>query len=417
MGPLFPLEDALLVVDRSVRPVAGRESVPLASAAGRVLAESVRSDVDAPPFDRSAVDGYAVRSRDLARVPAMLRVDRVVAAGDAPGRSRLGPALAARIFTGAPVPAGADAVVMQEATRGPERPVVPGDLVMFLERTGAGKNVSPRAEHLRRGSVPLRPGTLVGPPEIAVLASVGKTIVSVLRRVRVALLATGDELVPPGSRPAPGRLRNSNTLAARAAFEGLPVETTDLGIVGDDAAALERLVRRGLEHDVLVLSGGVSVGDRDLVLPALRAAGVRIHFHGLKLKPAKPTLFGGAPGGRAFAVGLPGNPVSSFVAAELIAKRVVKRLAGCPVKAHSPIAARSAEALPPGGSRAELRPARVEVSPDGRLVARPVPFRGSADFPGLLAADAFIVRPVGARAVRKGGAVRVHLLPGRGILA
>lgn len=396
-------------------PPPGRESVPLAGALGRVLAADVRSDVDSPPFDRSAVDGYAVRSADLRSVPARLRIARTVAAGSAPSRARLRAGEAARIFTGAPVPPGADAVVMQERTSPFPSAALEAGAVSVLDRVGPGANVAPRAQELARGRVALRAGTVVGAPEVAVLASVGKILVPVRRAVAVALLATGDELVPAAEKPGRARIRNSNTPAVAALLGGLPAALIDLGIVRDDPRALLAAVRRGLRHDVLVLSGGVSVGDRDFVADALRAAGVEILFHRLRLKPAKPTLFGRR--GKCFVVGLPGNPVSSFVSAELVVKRVVRRLAGIAPAGAPLVAARAAVALKPGSDREEYRPARVSVGADGLFVAEPVAFKGSSDFPGLTAANAFVVIPPGAAATPAGALVRAHLLAGRGAVA
>jgi len=417
-GRLLPLANAFLEIDRAVRPVAGREIVALGAAVGRVLAADVRSDVDSPPFDRSAVDGYAVRSRDARAPEARLRVVATVAAGSrSSGTSRLRAGEAARVFTGAPVPPGADAVVMQEATDAADRSAPVGATVTLRAPVEAGQNVAPRGQELRRGVLALRRGAVVGPPEVAVLAAVGRVRVPVRRAITVAVLATGDELVAASRKPGPSRIRNSNGPSVSALLRSaLPVRVTDLGIVRDDPRALARAVRAGLRHDLLVLSGGVSVGDRDFVAGALAAAGVETIFHRVRLKPAKPSLFGRR--GRSYVVGLPGNPVSSFVAAELFAKRVVRRLAGIAEPPSRLVAARTAVALKAGSEREEYRPARAWIdADDGTLLVEPVAFQGSSDFPGLGAAQAFIVVPPGAAATPAGRPVRVHLLAGRGALA
>ncbi|HEU5058063.1 MAG TPA: gephyrin-like molybdotransferase Glp [Kofleriaceae bacterium] len=303
------------ILDR-VRPQ-GAEQVPLDRALGRFLAAAVTAGRDRPAFDNSAMDGFAVRAADL---PGELPVAGAIAAGAAPG-GVLAPGTAVRIMTGAPLPAGADAVVMREEA------VDRGDRVELARPAVAGQHVRRAGEDIARGAAVLPAGARIGPGEIAVLASLGHASVPVGRRPRVTILSTGDELCPLGREPRPGQIISSNehALAAQAAEAG--AEVLGARLVADDRAAMEAALIAALDCDVLVSSGGVSVGDHDHVRGAMEAVGIVIDFWKVAMRPGKPVTFGVAGGG-ALCFGLPGNPVSSLVSFELFVRPTLLALAG-----------------------------------------------------------------------------------------
>lgn len=364
--------------------------LPLASAPGHVLAEECASDLDMPPFDKAMMDGYAVRSSDagplavLEEVPAGTLPTREVTAG-----------CCTKIMTGAPMPAGADAVQQVEKTSRE------GDRVTLLAPVRAGQNVAPRASDLRAGASVLSPGHFLRPAEIGALAAIGKARVRVFAKPRCAVLATGDELVPPAATPGPGQIRNSNTAQISAQVRALGLECDDLGIVRDDAAAIRAAIRDGLQRDVLILSGGVSAGDWDLVIPALEAEGVKIAMHQVLIKPGRPFCF--AP--RVF--GLPGNPVSSFVIFEVFARPYLGRLMGADLertRVRATLEKGTAKAI----ERVQYLPASVRREGDGHR-ASILPWQGSADLFAVTKANAFVVVPI-QTPVQPGASVECMLL-------
>ena len=299
----------------------GTEAVPVAEAAGRVLAEDVAARISSPPFDRAAMDGYAVRAQDVRELPAELAVVGQAFAGAVrPGRRlTIGPGQACVITTGAPVPPGADTVVMVEHTE-----PAAGGRVRILKLTGA--NISPEGEDVRAGDVVLRAGQVMTPLRIGVAATAGAAQVRIHRRPSAALLCTGSEVVEPGALPGPGRIFNSNGPMLSALLAPLCRETSYLGIVADDEAQLEAQVRRGLAADLLVISGGVSMGQYDLVPAVLERAGVRQVFHKVAIKPGKPAFFGTA--GAGLVLGMPGNPESCYVIFRMLAEPALAAMAG-----------------------------------------------------------------------------------------
>ena len=349
--------------------------VSLAAAPGHVLAEECVSDLDMPPFDKSMMDGYAVRANDA----GTLEMIEEVPAGKVPSREIL-PGTCSKIMTGAPLPAGADAVQQVEKTRRD------GSRVTLLAPVRPGQNVARRATDMRAGETVLRPGHRLRPAEIAALAAIGKTRVRVYAKPRCAVLATGDELVAPDATPGPGQIRNSNTSQIAAQVRDLGLECDDLGIVRDDEAAIRAAIREGLKRDVLLLSGGVSAGDWDLVLPALEAEGVKIAMHQVAIKPGKPFCF--AP--RVF--GLPGNPVSSFVIFEVFVRPYLGRLMGAET-ARPRVRARLETPVTQKIERVQYLPAVVR-NEEGGAVVRTVPWQGSADLFAVTKANAFLVVPV-----------------------
>ena len=399
---------------RTVIETAGRlgpgakTNVPLEESLGLALAEDVRSDRDIPPFNRSAMDGYALRSADVARCPAELDVAEVVPAGRMPQRE-VARGRCAKIMTGAPVPEGADAVVMVEHTEAAGE-----GRVRILLPVEAGANVCLLGEDLRRGDTVLRAGRSIRPQEIAVLASLGFAEVPVFAPPRVAVLSTGNEIVPVGSPVKPGQVRDCNaySFAARAGLEGARVAL--LGIASDDVEALDTLLADGLTRDMLVISGGVSVSERDLVPDSLRRLGVELIFEKVAMKPGRPTVFGLR--GRTLVFGLPGNPVSVQVIAELLVVPALRLLSG-----HAEAGPRTARAIltaavkHKGGRRTHVPVAlgASEVEGEARLTATPVEYHGSGDFVGFSRADALAVLPEAPGKMEAGTAVDVVLL-GRG---
>ncbi len=311
------------------RPVVEIESVPTMEATGRILARSVSSSINVPDHDNSSMDGYAVRAAECASGEACLPVSQRVPAGTVP--QPLQPGTAARIFTGAPIPPGADAVVMQEQTR------AEGDKVTINHRPAAGEWLRYAGEDIRTGQVVLEAGTRLRPQETGLLASIGLATVPVFRKVRVAVFFTGDELVMPGEPLPKGAIYNSSRFTLTSMLRELGCEVTDLGIVEDTLAATRAALRAGAQgYDLIMTSGGVSVGEEDHVKPAVEAEG-RIDMWKIAMKPGKPLAFGAvrrsggdaaAGAGEAAFIGLPGNPVSSFVCVLLFVRPFVRRLQG-----------------------------------------------------------------------------------------
>jgi molybdopterin molybdotransferase len=385
---VLSVDEARAIVLRDVPPP--REiDVDLAAAAGSVLAEEVRIDRDLPPFDRAMMDGYAVRSADV----GPRRVVEDIPAGR-PASRPVGPGEASKIMTGAPMPEGADAVMpVEKADRA-------GELVTLREAARPGLHVAPRGSDLPKGALVLGRGHLLRPAEIGALAAAGRPRVKVFARPRVAVVATGDELVPAGAEPGPGQIRNSNGPMIAAQVRGLGLDGDDLGQVGDDRDAIRAKIREGLKRDVVILSGGVSAGDWDLVIPALEAEGIALAMHRVAIKPGKPFCFG--PG----VFGLPGNPVSAFVIFEVFVRPHLGRRMGADLE-RPRVRARLEGPGPKPVDRTHYLPARVRMGDDAS--AELLPWKGSADLFAVTKANAFAVIPPGA-AVRRGERVECLLL-------
>jgi molybdopterin molybdotransferase len=390
---MLAVSEAQTIVLKHARPLPPIE-VPLTLAAlGLVLAEDVASDLDMPPFDKAMMDGYAVRSADLAAGPATLTVVEEITAGRTPTKT-LGPGQAARIMTGAPLPAGADAVVMIERCENLDdaHVRVPGPVA-------AGENVQPRGRELQRGATVLAAGAVLRPQELGLLATVGRTSAWTHPAPRVAVLPTGDEIVPASAVPKESQIRNSNgpmLLAQAARAGGVP---HDLGIAPDEERPLRKLIQEGLRSDVLLLSGGVSAGKLDLVPGVLKELGVEAHFHKVRMKPGKPIFFGSHEGTLVF--GLPGNPVSSFVGFELFVRLTVARMRGLPATPPAFVPLPLAEDFRYATDRPTYHPAQVEPAAVGERV-RPVAWLGSPDLRALTAADALVLLPEGDHVHRAG---------------
>jgi molybdopterin molybdotransferase len=365
------------------------------------LAEPIVSDIDSPPHDKSIVDGYAVVAADCERAAAELIVLEEVTAGAVPTRS-VERGAATRIMTGAPLPVGADAVVMVEQTE------VVGDRVRVLQSpVKPGQNIARRAVSLARGQTALQPGKGLRGIEIGLLAEVGQTEVEIVPRPRVAVLATGNELVESSERPGPGQIRNSNgpLLCGLVSQSGGIVNP--LGIARDDAADLRRHVERGLQEDVLLLSGGVSAGVLDLVPQVLAELGVRQVFHKVNLKPGKPLWFGTRE--QTLVFGLPGNPVSGLVCFELFVRSALAKLSGREPTGLASANARLTQEHKQRGDRPTYWPAVLRDDQHG-CVATPLPWQGSGDLRTLSDANCLIHFPAGERVFAAGEEVGVLLL-------
>jgi len=402
---MLRIEEALqLILDRT--PRLATEEVALAESLGRVLARDALSDLDLPPFDRARMDGYAVRSADTrgagAASPARLRGVGEAAAGRA-FEGAVGAGEAVRIMTGAPVPAGADAIEKIEVVR-----VLADGAVELEAPVKPGQFVTPRASEARAGEVMVEAGSRVTPASAAVLASFGYDRVIVARRPRLALLSTGSELVEVGSLPGPAQIRNSNTysLAGYAAAAG--AEVASAGIVPDDFAATRRAIEAAAAGaDVVMLSGGVSMGDYDLVKPVLRELGAEVLLERVAMHPGKPTVF--ARLGGAVIFGLPGNPVSVAVSFHLFARPALLRMQGARetgLPRARVFAAGRVKGAPP---RRSHQPARLMLR-DGRAEAEPLKWGGSSDLVAFMRADALVVVPEDRPSVEAGELVEVILL-------
>lgn len=360
------------------------EVEPLLACQGRVLAEPVHLDRDQPPFDRSMRDGYAVQARDLDRLPARLRCVGEIKAGEVPTRV-LKPGEAIQIMTGAPAPEGADAVVMVEHTESPCE-----DEVAVLRSVAPGANIAPRGSERRRGELLMPATTRLGVLEMGGLAAVGKSRVRVFRRPEAAILATGDELVEVDQEPGPGQIRNSNAYSLSAQVVSHGGAPRLLATAGDTLDQLGQQIRRGLQSDLLLVSGGVSAGKYDLVEDVFEELGIQIEFRAVSMRPGKPTVF--ARRGQQFVFGLPGNPVSTFVAFELFVAPVLQALQGLPAGALTVVRGRLQERILEKSGRTALLPATVTLE-SGRVGIRPVSWKGSADLFSLADANGLVVVP------------------------
>jgi molybdenum cofactor synthesis domain-containing protein len=396
-----PLEDAQALVLECCPPLVAVE-VDRVAAVGLVLADAVVAAEVVPPFDNTAVDGYAVRSEDVVTTPVELRVVDELAAGAAPSRT-VGPGEAIRIMTGAPMPPGADAVVMVEDSQR-----VGDHVVRLMRSVPAGAAVRRAGDDVRAGDELFAAGTTVTPTVAAVLASVNASPVAVHRRVRVAVLSTGDELVDDGSPLQIGQIRESNKTMLAALLTEVGCEVVDLGVVRDDEAELERVLRSAADEcDAIVSSGGVSMGDYDVVKAVLGRI-ADMSWMQIAIKPAKPFAFGRLEGTPIF--GLPGNPVSSLVSFELLARPALRRMMGHRRLTRSSIVAVTDVPLDrqPDGKVHFMR-VRGEFGDDGRYHVRPVDAQGSHQLAATALADALAVLPEGP-GIPAGAEVAVLLL-------
>ena len=399
-----PLEARRLVLERAT-PL-GAEPVPLRAALGRVLAADVESAHPVPGFDNSSMDGFAVRAVDTrgasAAAPVALRLADESRAGR-PAQSSLDRGQAIAISTGAMVPDGADSVVRVEDTSTRN-----GRVEVSVE-VEPGNNVRRSGDDIKPGAPVLRRGTTIGAAELGVLASVGTGEVSCARRPRTRVLTTGDELLEPGDAMRPGGVRNSNAYSIPALALGAGAEVVAVETVRDDPAATQTAIEAALQGDVAVISGGVSVGEHDLVKAALDALGVEQVFWRVALKPGKPTWFGMAPGG-ALVFGLPGNPVSAMVTFLLFVRPAIRALLGAGQRTQRVFAILD-ENLPKAPGRAHAVRCSLELRDDG-WHARPTGDQDSHVLTSMLGADALAIVPTEGDAPLAGERVEIELLPG-----
>jgi molybdopterin molybdotransferase len=399
---MLEVAEALAEVLRHTTPLAPITAPLSAGVLGRVLAVDVVADRDSPPFAKSLRDGYAVRTADCTG-PADLQVVAEIPAGVVPSQ-RIGPGECARIFTGAPIPDGADAVVMQEETT----PGNCGRIRIADTSVRSGQYIFPRGAEMRAGEVVIPAGTAINPATIGVLAGVGRADVLVSSCPRVTVLATGDELVDVSREPGPGQIRNSNgpMLSAQATQAGAVVH--DRGIVRDNVAELRTRIGEALaDSDVVLLAGGVSAGTYDLVPGVLQELGVEPRFHRVRMKPGKPLFFGTK--GAVLVFGLPGNPVSGFVCFELFVRPALRVLAGNTDPGPRVVQVPLAEAVAESNDRPTYRPAKLELAEVGWVV-RPLTWAGAPDLRGIQPADALIALPAGDARFDRGTPVSVvHL--------
>jgi molybdopterin molybdotransferase len=379
---MVTVDDALDIVLKHT-PSLGSEEILLADALGRVLAEDVRTDADMPPFDRSAMDGYAVRAADVAQAPVVLEVSAQIRAGQWPDRP-LTPGQAVQVMTGAPVPAGATAVQPVEKTRA----IDGGRRVEILEPVATGAHIARQGAEGHAGDEVIARGTTIDPATIAVLAAVGKGKVRVGRRPTLSVLVTGDELVDVWQAPTRGHIRNSNGYALLAQARWAGADARSLGVVPDQAPLIAQAVREGFSSDVLVVSGGVSEGAFDLVEEVLARFDVGILFSKVAIKPGAPLVFGRR--GDKLVFGLPGNPVSAQVTFDLFARAALLRMQGARVVSRPSVEAILEESVSNRSGRRNHLPARLRIE-GGRLLASPLRSVGSADVVAHARANALVV--------------------------
>ena len=402
---MIPVSEAIDLVKAQITPLPS-ESVSLTESVGRFLAGDVAADSDLPPFDRSQMDGYAVRAADVAQTPVSLKIVGESAAGRG-WREEMNAGEAVRIMTGAPVPKGADSVQQVELTQ----EISDGNEVEIFEPVTLGRSIVHRGDEVKQGDVVLRAGERINSSAVAVLASFGYARVDVSKRPRVSILATGSELVSVAEQPGADQIRDSNnyTLGAYARESGAEVEL--LPLAGDDTALLQRQIHEAASRsDIVITSGGVSVGIYDFTKTALRELGAEIFFERVRLRPGKPAVFARLPDGPLF-FGLPGNPVSVSVTFNLFARSAILAMQRASQTELQPSLAVLGRAVKGSTGRESYLPATLETDENARLIAEPLKWGGSSDFVAFARATALIVVPQDVRTVEAGSIVRIVHLP------
>jgi molybdenum cofactor synthesis domain-containing protein len=402
---MISVAEAIQIVRQHTVPLA-TELVPIEQALGRVLAEDVVADTDLPPFDRAQMDGYAVRAQDVKEAPVRLKIAGETAAGRG-WHHQLEEGQAVRIMTGAPVPAGADSVQQVELTH----ELKDGTVVELLESVETGKSIVPRGSEITAGEVVLRAGTTINAAMTAVLAAFGYAQVKVFRKPRVAILATGSELVPVDQKPGQDQIRDSNnySISAYAELAGAVVER--MPVTGDETSLLKtQLAEAAKRCDLIVTSGGVSMGVYDVTKAALKELDAELFFERVALRPGKPTVFARLPNGT-LVFGLPGNPVSVSVTFNLFARTALLAMQGTTepaLKRETAVLARSVKGT---SDRENYLPAQLTSNDDGELVAFPLKWGGSSDFVAFALTTALVIVPANVKAIEAGSLVNVLRLP------
>jgi molybdopterin molybdotransferase len=393
---LMPVDEALARV-LSAGKTLGSELVKLDDVIGRVLAKDVKATRDQPPFQSSAMDGYAVRHQDL---NDRLMIAGVSAAGHGfKGNVKKGQAV--RVLTGAPLPNGADTIVIQENV------LVDGKKLVVREVPALGRNIRAQGLDFKKGSILIQAGTRISVRDIGLMAAANAALVLVRKRPRIVLFTTGDELVLPGDHPRDDQIFSSNSQALAAMLKAWGADVINLGIVRDDTRATIAAIKKAANADILVTTGGASVGDHDYVQEALKRAGIKIGFWKIALRPGKPLMFGTK--GKLSVLGLPGNPVSALVCARIFLKPLICKMLG--VDGHDlPFMARVAEALPANDERQDYMRATLRYEEDGARVVQVFSKQDSSMQRNLRDADCLIVRAPNAPEVAKNALVSVILL-------
>jgi molybdopterin molybdotransferase len=402
---MIPVSEAIQIV-KNQTPRLDDERIELANALGRYLVEDISADTDLPPFDRSQMDGYAVRAADVEATPTKLKIVGESAAGRG-WHNELKPSEAVRIMTGAPVPVGADSVQQVELTRELDG----GSEVEVIEPVRLGRSIVKRGSEIKKGETVLRAGEKINAGAIAVLASFGYAKVKVGKRPRVAILATGSELVSVDQSPGKDQIRDSNnfSIAAYAALAGATIER--LPLAGDDIKQLKEQIARAAErNDIIVTSGGVSVGRYDFTKTVLKELAAETFFERVALRPGKPTVFARLPKGT-LVFGLPGNPVSVSVTFNLFARVAILAMQGAAATDLEAGTAMLSNNLKPAKDRESYLPARLSTNENAQLIAEPLKWGGSSDFVGFVRATALIIVPQAIEILEAGTKVRVVYLP------
>ena len=402
---MISVAEAIQIVKQQTHALPA-EQVQLPHALGRVLAQDIVADSDLPPFDRSQMDGYAVRAADVQSAPVRLRIVGESAAGRG-WHNQLEEGQAVRIMTGAPVPTGADSVQQVELAH----ELKDSTVVELLESVETGKSIVKRGAEIKAGETVLYAGTVVNAAMMAVLAAFGYATVNVFRRPRVAVLATGTELVSVDQTPGQDQIRDSNnySIAAYAELAGATIER--LPLTGDETELLKTQIARAAERcDLIVTSGGVSMGVYDVTKAALKELGAELFFERIALRPGKPTVFARLPGG-ALAFGLPGNPVSVAVTFNLFARTALLAMQGATEPALKRETAALARSVKGNADRESYLPVQLTTNDDGELIAFPLKWGGSSDFVAFALTTALALVPAGIKKLEAGSLVNVVRLP------
>ncbi len=402
---LLTFDQARTLVESHAREVAppASEDGRLLDSLGRVLAEDLQADRDFPPFPRATRDGYALRAADVQQVPCTLQMVGQIKAGDSPTLV-VGPGQCMEIMTGAPAPHGADAVVMVEFTSSPNQ-----NKVEIRRAVVAGENVVAAASEAHAGETLVTRGTRMSFRQIALAAAIGKAYVRLFRKPRIAILPTGDELVELSAQPSSAQIRNSNSYSLAAQVSAAGGHPVLLPIAPDERGRLSELIHRGLQSDLLLLSGGVSMGKYDLVKEALKEFGAQFFFTGVSIQPGKPVIFGRAYAGReTFFFGLPGNPISTMVTFELFARPLVEALSGASPQALPFMQARLNKAFRAKSGLSRFLPAILTHHAQQAAVEL-VAWQGSGDVAAIARANCFLVVPPDREALEAGETVTVLL--------
>jgi molybdopterin molybdotransferase len=396
---LMPVDDALARILKSTKPLAV-ESVPLKQAHERVTAAPIKAVRDQPPFPASAMDGYAVNYADVETLPAVLKIVGTSAAGHA-FRGKIKTGECVRILTGAPVPMDTDTVVIQENT------VRDGAILRVLEPTPKAKNIRKQGLDFAKGTELIESGRILNARDLGLAAAGNAATIRVRKIPHIVVLTTGDELVLPGQRPRADQIVSSNSVAIQAMCEAWGARVTNLGIVRDTMKATEAAIRKGLGADIMITTGGASVGDHDFVQQALKNCGVKIDFWKIALRPGKPLMYGVKA--RTRVLGLPGNPVSALVCSRIFLKPLIDRLLGLKTGEHIATAQLGSD-LPENDNRQDYVRATLSVAADGSRTATPYSLQDSSMQRALRNAQCLIIRKPFAPAAKTGETAEILIL-------